>query len=205
MKIRYFSKNLQFFFVTNEFFTFYAKIQTYLNLFYYLSVKLILHVYKLLLQTFEKTLRHLTVRRLEKLMRIKYVVSIRTSRRRLYLHKYHEESQVYSHFGCMFVRNKIYWYSSRLNPSSPPPSIVAASSGTAPTLVPFYLRRVSTPSASPSKPPAATLSHTPRVLAVPFVLVPLPARTRIRSTPVPASPLPSSEAPRQSWRQLRNQ
>lgn len=53
----------------------------------------------------------------------------------------------------MFVRNKIYWYSSRLNPSFPPPTTAAASSGTAPTLVPFYLRRVSTPSASPSKPP----------------------------------------------------
>ena len=86
-------------------------------------------------------------------MRIKYVVNIRISHRRLYLHKYHEESQVYSHFGCMFVRNKIYWYSSRLNPSFSPPSILVASSGTAPTLVPFYLRRVSTPSASPSKPP----------------------------------------------------
>lgn len=54
----------------------------------------------------------------------------------------------------MFVRNKIYWYSSRLNPSFPSLSTAAAAgSGTAPTLVPFYLRRVSTPSASPSEPP----------------------------------------------------
>lgn len=83
----------------------------------------------------------------------------------------------------MFVRNKIYWYSSRLNPSFPPPSIAAASSGTAPTLVPFYLRRVSTPSASPSKPPPPY--STP-------ACAPFPSPSfRYRHEPYPIHPGPS--------------
>lgn len=83
----------------------------------------------------------------------------------------------------MFVRNKIYWYSSRLNPSSPPLSIAAASSGTAPTLVPFYLRRVSTPSASPSEPPPPHRAPT----CAPF---PSPS-FRYRHEPYPIHPGPS--------------
>jgi len=66
-------------------------------------------------------------------------------------------------------------------------STAVAGSGTAPTLVPFYLRRVSTPSASPSEPPPP---HRTPVRAVPFALIPLPARTvsdppRIQPTPYP--------------------
>lgn len=96
----------------NLFFNFSSLSQVYfyflhknLNIFYLIIYKINI-TYKYV--NCCKTLRHLTVRCLEKFMRIKYVANIRTSRRRLYLHKYHEESQVYSHFGCMFVRNKIY-------------------------------------------------------------------------------------------------
>lgn len=64
------------------------------------SVRLILPRYKKLRMILKFWL-------LEKFMRIKYVARIHTPRRCLYLHKYHGESQVYSHFGCMFVRNKI--------------------------------------------------------------------------------------------------
>lgn len=91
--------------------------------------------------------------------------------------------RISSLFGCMFVRNKIYWYSSRLNPSFPPPTTAAASSGTAPTLVPFYLRRVSTPSASPSNPPPSY--RTP-------ARAPFPSPSfRYRHEPYPIHPGPS--------------
>lgn len=86
----------------------------------------------------------------------------------------------------MFVRNKIYWYSSRLNPSSPPLSTLAAAagSGTAPTLVPFYLRRVSTPSASPSEPRATPSSSSRRFPSSPHSAT----GSTNRPTPGPSQP-----------------
>lgn len=94
-----------------------------------------------------------------------------------------------------------------LNPSFPSPfSTPVAGSGAAPTLVPFYLRRVSTPSASLSESPRASptparrnpLSAPPLPFLHPpcasFALFPLPGTNRSRPIPVSArAPLPSAK------------
>lgn len=64
----------------------------------------------------------------------------------------------------------------------------AAGSGTAPTLVPFYLRRVSTPSASLSEAPLQLHPRTPRSPSFRYRHEPY-----TRPIPDPASPLPSTK------------
>lgn len=97
------------------------------------------------------------------------------------------EFQVYSHSGCMFVRNKICWYSSRLNPSFPLLSI--------PPLVPAR-HQPSFLFISAEFPPHQPHSRKPRYNCIPVRPVrPLSATgtNRTRPIPDPANPLPSAK------------